>query len=135
MAPALSPHAIHILKSTAPVVKTEGTKITGRMYDIMFEKYPVVNNLFNTTHVRKTGDTNSVPPQVGKWIMYLLKWTMHGLFLIIFGRYLQAVKNCSSITCRDWIQTRDLLFIYLLPWVGNIFITKAPALFGDSITL
>ena len=64
MAPSLSPEAIHILKSTAPVVKTEGTKITCRMYEIMFEKYPVVNNLFNTTHVRKTGDTNSVPPQV-----------------------------------------------------------------------
>lgn len=63
MAPSLSPEAIHILKSTAPVVKTEGTKITCRMYEIMFEKYPVVNNLFNTTHIRKTGDTNSVPPQ------------------------------------------------------------------------
>jgi hypothetical protein len=29
MAPSLSPETIHILKSTAPVVKSEGIKITG----------------------------------------------------------------------------------------------------------
>jgi hemoglobin-like flavoprotein len=42
------------------------------MYEIMFDRYPVVNNLFNTTHIRKTGDTNSVPPQVQK-MNYKLK--------------------------------------------------------------
>ena len=74
MAPSLSPSTIHILKSTAPVVKSEGTKITSRMYEIMFDRYPVVNNLFNTTHIRKTGDTNSVPPQVQKMNYKLKKY-------------------------------------------------------------
>ena len=72
MAPSLSPSTVHILKSTAPVVKSEGTKITSRMYEIMFERYPVVNNLFNTTHTRKTGDTNTVPPQVQSQSLFIV---------------------------------------------------------------
>ena len=64
MSPNLSPETIHILKSTAPVVKTEGTKITSRMYEIMFSKYPDVRNMFNNSHFRKMGDTNTPPPQV-----------------------------------------------------------------------
>ncbi len=34
----ISPKTIDIIKSTAPALKKHGTKITSRMYEIMFDK-------------------------------------------------------------------------------------------------
>ncbi len=62
--PPLSDIAVKVLKATAPVVEAEGTKITTRMYEIMFSKYPVVKNLFNASHFVKAGETKTVAPQV-----------------------------------------------------------------------
>jgi len=62
--PPLSDLAVTVLKTTAPVVKSEGTRITTRMYEIMFSKYPLVKNLFNATHFVRAGETKTVAPQV-----------------------------------------------------------------------
>ena len=64
MSRKLSDSAIRILKSTAPTLSTEGTKVTSRMYEIMFSKYPIVKNLFNASHFQKVGNSKTVAPQV-----------------------------------------------------------------------
>jgi len=38
---------IDIVKATAPVLKQQGNKITARMYEIMFEKYPNIKEQFD----------------------------------------------------------------------------------------
>lgn len=63
--PPLSKDAINILKTTAPVVQTEGSKITTRMYEILFTNHPNVKNLFNASHFVRAEETHSVAPQVG----------------------------------------------------------------------
>ena len=60
---ALSAEATKILKTTAPVVREHGAAITTAMYRILIEEHPEVRNLFNNSHLMKTGD-NKVSPQV-----------------------------------------------------------------------
>ena len=43
----VSQKTIDIVKSTAPILKKEGKKITSRMYEIMFEKHPEVKSQFD----------------------------------------------------------------------------------------
>lgn len=43
----ISQQTIEIVKSTAPMLKKQGKKITTRMYEIMFDKYPEVKTLFD----------------------------------------------------------------------------------------
>lgn len=43
----ISQQTIDIVKSTAPVLKQHGKKITTRMYEIMFDKYPEVKAQFD----------------------------------------------------------------------------------------
>jgi hemoglobin-like flavoprotein len=43
----MSAKTIKIVKSTAPILKQHGKKITSRMYTIMFEKYPQVQKKFD----------------------------------------------------------------------------------------
>ena len=42
----LSPQTVKIIKSTAELVTSNDTKITKRMYEILFSKYPNVKELF-----------------------------------------------------------------------------------------
>ncbi|MEM9271854.1 MAG: globin domain-containing protein [Cyanobacteria bacterium P01_F01_bin.143] len=42
-----SQETINIVKATAPVIKQHGKKITSRMYEIMFNKYPEVKSQFD----------------------------------------------------------------------------------------
>ena len=60
----LKASTIQILKSTAPFVKANGTKITNTMYGIMIKRHPVVKNFFNMSHFNKRGDSMDVAPQV-----------------------------------------------------------------------
>lgn len=39
------------MKSTAPVLKENGTKITKRLYELLFANHPYVNDYFNKSHV------------------------------------------------------------------------------------
>jgi hemoglobin-like flavoprotein len=43
----VSQQTIDIVKSTAPDLKKHGSKITSRMYEIMFDKHPEVREQFN----------------------------------------------------------------------------------------
>ena len=43
----ISQQTIDIVKSTAPMLKKQGQKITIRMYEIMFDKYPEVKTQFD----------------------------------------------------------------------------------------
>ena len=43
----VSQETIDIVKATAPVIKQHGKKITSRMYEIMFDKYPEVKSQFD----------------------------------------------------------------------------------------
>ena len=43
----ISQQTIEIIKSTAPILKKHGQKITTRMYEIMFKKYPEVRAQFD----------------------------------------------------------------------------------------
>ncbi|MDJ0532868.1 MAG: globin domain-containing protein [Xenococcaceae cyanobacterium MO_207.B15] len=43
----ISQQTIDIVKSTAPILKQQGKKITTRMYEIMFDKYPEVKAQFD----------------------------------------------------------------------------------------
>ncbi|MDJ0719817.1 MAG: globin domain-containing protein [Prochloraceae cyanobacterium] len=43
----ISPQTIAIVKSTAPLLKQHGQKITARMYQIMFEKHPQLKAQFD----------------------------------------------------------------------------------------
>lgn len=43
----ISQQTIDIVKSTAPILKQQGQKITTRMYEIMFDKYPEVKAQFD----------------------------------------------------------------------------------------
>lgn len=49
----LDQHTIDIIKSTVPVLEEHGTNITKRFYQIMFENYPELKNIFNQTNQRK----------------------------------------------------------------------------------
>ena len=44
---SLSQETIDIVKSTAPALKQHGTKVTSRMYEIMFNRYPEVKSQFD----------------------------------------------------------------------------------------
>eukprot|EP00095_Tigriopus_kingsejongensis_P008245 maker-scaffold230_size244653-snap-gene-0.17 protein:Tk08245 transcript:maker-scaffold230_size244653-snap-gene-0.17-mRNA-1 annotation:"hypothetical protein PHYSODRAFT_346654" len=46
----LDAQTVDILKTTAPVLKENGTKVTSTMYRIMFSEHPEVKNLFNMSH-------------------------------------------------------------------------------------
>ena len=45
---------ISIVKSTVPVLKQHGQAITTRFYEMLFEQYPSLKNVFNQTN-QKTG--------------------------------------------------------------------------------
>lgn len=49
----LDSKTIEIIKSTVPVLKEYGTAITKRFYQVMFENYPELKNIFNQTNQRK----------------------------------------------------------------------------------
>ncbi|GGA77116.1 NO-inducible flavohemoprotein [Ornithinibacillus halotolerans] len=49
----LDQETIEIVKSTVPVLEKHGTNITKRFYQIMFENYPELKNIFNLTNQRK----------------------------------------------------------------------------------
>ena len=42
----LSSHSVNIIKNTAELITSNDTKITSRMYEILFSKYPKVKSLF-----------------------------------------------------------------------------------------
>lgn len=44
----LNPKTVEIIKATYPLIKTHGLKVTERMYDILFDKYPECRSLFVT---------------------------------------------------------------------------------------
>lgn len=46
MLSTLSPQSISIIKSTAELVTANDSKITKRMFEILFSKYPHIENLF-----------------------------------------------------------------------------------------
>lgn len=43
----LTEKEIELIKSTAPVLETQGTDVTTRFYSILFEKHPELSNVFN----------------------------------------------------------------------------------------
>ena len=43
----ISQQTVNIVKSTAPILKKHGQKITTRMYEVMFEQYPEVKAQFD----------------------------------------------------------------------------------------
>ncbi len=45
------------MKAASPVIETRGKEITAQMYRIMTTEYPLVKNLFNTSHLRPLGDS------------------------------------------------------------------------------
>ncbi|NER98315.1 MAG: bacitracin resistance protein BacA [Symploca sp. SIO1B1] len=47
MSNTVSQETINIVKSTAPILKKHGQKITTRMYEVMFEQYPDVKTQFD----------------------------------------------------------------------------------------
>ena len=47
MSKEISQQTINIVKSTAPILKQHGRKVTTRMYEIMFDKYPDVKAQFD----------------------------------------------------------------------------------------
>ncbi|WP_026907066.1 NO-inducible flavohemoprotein [Paucisalibacillus globulus] len=49
----LDQNTIDIIKSTVPVLEKHGTDITKRFYQMMFENYPELKNIFNQTNQRK----------------------------------------------------------------------------------
>ncbi|MCC9024197.1 NO-inducible flavohemoprotein [Bacillus nakamurai] len=49
----LDEKTINIIKSTAPVLKTQGEDITGRFYNLMFQDHPELLNMFNQTNQKK----------------------------------------------------------------------------------
>lgn len=49
----LDEKTINIIKSTVPVLKTQGEVITGRFYNLMFQDHPELLNMFNQTNQKK----------------------------------------------------------------------------------
>ncbi|KXZ17522.1 NO-inducible flavohemoprotein [Bacillus nakamurai] len=49
----LDEKTINIIKSTVPVLKTQGEDITGRFYNLMFQDHPELLNMFNQTNQKK----------------------------------------------------------------------------------
>ncbi len=49
----LDEKTIEIIKSTVPVLEEHGEEITGRFYDLLFQHYPELLNIFNQTNQKK----------------------------------------------------------------------------------
>ena len=50
----LTTKEIELIKSTAPVLATQGKDVTGRFYELLFEQNPDLSNIFNMGN-QKTG--------------------------------------------------------------------------------
>jgi nitric oxide dioxygenase len=44
--PELNEKVINIIKNTIPILEKEGIKITSKMYEILFERYPITKSMF-----------------------------------------------------------------------------------------
>ncbi|HHS99795.1 MAG TPA: hypothetical protein ENK73_02970 [Thiomicrospira sp.] len=56
----LSPNTIEIVKATAAPLKENGEKITSRMYEILFSKYPETKELFSEADHQPSKLANAV---------------------------------------------------------------------------
>lgn len=56
----LSAKEIELIKSTAPVLETQGAEVTRRFYSILFEKNPELSNVFNMGNQKSGGQQEAL---------------------------------------------------------------------------
>ena len=66
----LEEKTINTLKATAPLVAENGTTITSRFYEMMFDEHPEQKNVFNMSHHRPAKDGKK-SSQVGNVSLFI----------------------------------------------------------------
>ncbi|XP_002155830.3 flavohemoprotein isoform X1 [Hydra vulgaris] len=121
----LSESSIRLLKSTSAILSTEGTKVTSRMYEIMLSNYPIVKNLFNTSHVRKNGNSNTVAPQAQALANAVFRFAAN-------ADNLTALQDMLKLIAHKHVSFNILPEHY--PIVGNCLLRAIKDVLQDAVT-
>lgn len=115
----VSQKTIDIVKSTAPVIKQQGQKITTRMYEIMFEKHPEVKAQFDMS-----AQANGTQPAKLATAVYSYATHIDDL---------DALKAMVDKIAHRHVQTHVLPEQY--PIVGKCLLQAIQDVLGEAATL
>lgn len=114
----ISQQTIEIVKSTAPILKQHGKKITTRMYEIMFDRYPEVKAQFDMS-----AQANGTQP--AKLAAAVYSYAIH-------IDNLKALKAMIDRTAHRHVATHVLPEQY--PIVGECLLQAIKDVLGDGAT-
>ncbi len=114
----ISQQTIDIVKSTAPILKQHGQKITTRMYEIMFHNYPEVKAQFDMS-----AQTNNSQP--AKLAAAVYSYANH-------IDNLEALKTMVDKIAHRHVKTQVLPEQY--PVVGECLLQAIQDILGDTAT-
>ena len=114
----ISQQTINIVKSTAPILKQHGQKITTRMYEVMFHKYPEVKAQFDMS-----AQTNGTQPAKLATAVYSYATHIDDL---------EALKAMVDKIAHRHVQTHVLPEQY--PIVGECLLQAIKDVLGDAAT-
>jgi nitric oxide dioxygenase len=112
---SLSPSTIEIVKATAPAVAMNAEKITTRMYEILFDKYPETKELFK----------NAEPDQHKKLAMAVGAYAANIDNLEVLGK---AVEKMATTHVRTKVKPEHY------PMVGTSILGAITVVLGDAAT-
>jgi nitric oxide dioxygenase len=114
----ISQQTIDIVKSTAPILKQQGQKITIRMYEIMFHNYPEVKAQFDMSAQANNGQPAKLAAAVYRYANHIDN--------------LEALKTMVDKIAHLHVKTQVLPEQY--PIVGKCLLQAIQDILGDDAT-
>jgi len=118
----MKPETIEIVKSTAPLVKEHGKKITERMYEIAFNERPEYRRFFEDTHMKSEAEGHK---QAAKLAASVYAYASHIDELEKLG---DAVEHIA----KAHVKTRVIAEQY--PVIGECLLAAMKDVLGDAAT-